>query len=127
MQRTPPGTYAEVATAGERFRAFVPAPLPPDPLIVWSPTLRRRFDDALVALGRLDALSAVHQAPQRQPITTSAALVKATELSAATVNKSLVHLECLGVVAELTNRQRGRVFAYRGYVDELAAELAETG
>ncbi len=387
MQRTPPGTYAEVATAGERFRAFVPAPLPPDPPIVWSPTLRRCFDDALVALGRLDALSAhlpnaslllysyvrkeavlssqiegtqssladlllyeideqpgvpvedarevsrcvaalehglkalrsglplsmrllsgmhevllshpgghgktpgevrrsqvwiggtrpgnaafvpppphaladcltpfehflndqpeptpplikaalahvqfetihpfldgngrlgrllivlqlvaggvlrepmlypslyfkthralyyellnevrlhgewerwldffaegvqtsasqavatantllalvnadrdritslgraatsalaVHQALQQQPITTSAALVKATELTAATVNKSLVHLERLGVVAELTNRQRGRVFAYRRYVDELAAELEET-
>jgi Fic family protein len=58
MQRSPPGTYAEVAAAGERFRAFVPAPLPPDPPIIWSPALRRRFDDALVALGRLDALSA---------------------------------------------------------------------
>jgi len=28
MQRTAPGTYAEVATTGERFRAFVPAALP---------------------------------------------------------------------------------------------------
>lgn len=65
---------------------------------------------------------AVHQALQRQPIATSAALVKATELTAATVNKSLVHLERLGVVAELTNRQRGRVFSYRRYVDELTAE-----
>ncbi|MCZ7616775.1 MAG: Fic family protein [Myxococcota bacterium] len=58
MQRPPPGTYVEVGTAGERFQAFVPAPLPPDPPIVWSPALRRRFDDALLALGRLDALSA---------------------------------------------------------------------
>jgi Fic family protein len=58
MRRSPPGKYVEVATAGERFRAFVPAELPPDPAIVWSPALRRRFDDALVALGRLDALSA---------------------------------------------------------------------
>ncbi len=58
MRRRPPGTYVEVATAGERFRAFVPAALPPKPPIRWSAALRRRFDDALLALGRLDALSA---------------------------------------------------------------------
>ncbi|HRH89849.1 MAG TPA: Fic/DOC family N-terminal domain-containing protein, partial [Rubrivivax sp.] len=58
MRRTPPGTYVEVAAAGERFRAFVPAALPPEPPVQWSSALRRRFDDALVALGRLDALSA---------------------------------------------------------------------
>jgi hypothetical protein len=58
MYRRQPGTYIEIATAGERFKAFVPAPLPPEPPIAWSPALRRRFDDALVALGRLDALSA---------------------------------------------------------------------
>lgn len=59
MRRSPPGEYVEIATAGERFRAFVPAALPPDPPIAWSTTLRRRFDDALIALGRLDALSAL--------------------------------------------------------------------
>jgi Fic family protein len=58
MRRPAPGSYVEVATAGERFQAFVPAPLPPDPPIAWTPALRRRFDDALVALGRLDAVSA---------------------------------------------------------------------
>ena len=45
----------------------------------------------------------------------------------ATVNKSLAHLEELGVVAELTNRQRGRVFSYRGYVEALAAETGQGG
>jgi Fic family protein len=58
MHRPPPGTYVQVATAGERFRAFVPAALPPEPPIAWSSTLRRRFDEALLALGRLDALTA---------------------------------------------------------------------
>ncbi len=58
MRRPPPGHYVDVATAGERFKAFVPAPLPPDPPLTWSGALRRRFDDALVALGRLDALTA---------------------------------------------------------------------
>lgn len=59
MRRRPPGKYVDVATPGERFKAFVPAPLPPKPPIDWSPALRRRFDEALLALGRLDAL-AVH-------------------------------------------------------------------
>jgi Fic family protein len=84
--------------------------------------------DRIAGLGRAARSAlAVHQALQRQPITTSAALVEATQLTAATVNKSLVHLHRLGVVAELTNRQRGRVFAYRRYIDELAAELEQTG
>lgn len=59
MQRPPPGSVVTVSTAGERFRAFVPAPLPVQPPIEWSPALRRRFDDALVALGRLDAVSSM--------------------------------------------------------------------
>lgn len=80
--------------------------------------------DRIAGLGRAAGSAlAVHQALQRQPIATAAALVKATALTMATVNKSLAHLEGLGVVAELTNRQRGRVFSYRRYVDELAAEL----
>jgi len=62
---------------------------------------------------------AVHRALQRQPIATAASLVTATELTAATVNKSLAHLERLGIVAELTSRQRGRVFSYRRYADIL--------
>jgi Fic family protein len=59
VRRPPPGKYLNVAAAGERFRAFVPAPLPPEPPVAWSPALRRRFDDALLALGRLDALTAL--------------------------------------------------------------------
>jgi Fic family protein len=46
-----------VSTAGgERVRAFVPAPLPPDLEI--STDLRRALDAALLALGRLDGISA---------------------------------------------------------------------
>lgn len=58
MRRPTPGRYVQVTTAAEPFQAYVPAPLPPAPPINWSPALRRRFDDALVALGRVDALSA---------------------------------------------------------------------
>lgn len=84
--------------------------------------------DRIAGLGRAAGSAlAVHQALQRQPITTAAALVKATALTAATVNKSLAHLEKLDVVLELTNRQRGRVFSYRGYIEELAAGLDMPG
>ncbi|QJD30826.1 Fic family protein [Methylococcus geothermalis] len=80
--------------------------------------------ERIAGLGRAAASAlAVHQALQRQPLATSAALVKATELTPATVNKSLAHLARLGIVAELTNRQRDRVFSYRRYVEVLAAEL----
>jgi Fic family protein len=80
--------------------------------------------DRIAGLGRAagSALD-VHLALQRQPIATAATLVQSTGLTAATVNKSLAHLERLGIVAEITHRQRGRVFSYRRYVDELAAEL----
>ena len=57
MKRSLQGRYLKVATAGESFNSFVPAPLPPRPAIDWTPTLRGRFDAALVALGRLDAVT----------------------------------------------------------------------
>jgi len=84
--------------------------------------------DRIAGLGRAAASAlAVHQALQRQPIATSAALVMATGLTPATVNKSLVHLTRIGVVGEVTNRQRGRVFSYLKYVEVLSAELATPG
>jgi Fic family protein len=80
--------------------------------------------DRIASLGRVAASAlTVHQALQKQPLATSAALVKATTLTAATVNKSLDHLRRLKIVTELTKRRRGRVFAYRRYVSLLNAEL----
>jgi Fic family protein len=67
---------------------------------------------------------AIHRALQRQPIATAASLAAATRLTPATVNKSLVHLERLGVVAELTRKQRGRVFSYVRYADILNEGMA---
>jgi Fic family protein len=57
MKRPLQGKYLKVATAGETFKAFVPAPLPPKPPIHWNTTLHARFDSALLALGRLDAVT----------------------------------------------------------------------
>jgi Fic family protein len=80
--------------------------------------------ERILSLGRAATSAlAVHHALQRQPIATAGTLVTATKLTAATVNKSLAHLERVGIVSEMTNRQRGRVFSYSGYVAELAAEL----
>lgn len=82
--------------------------------------------DRIATLGRAAASGlALHSALQRQPVTSAAALGKATGLSAATVNKTLVLLEKLGVVSELTERRRGRVFAYRDYVALINAGLDE--
>jgi Fic family protein len=80
--------------------------------------------DRLATLGRATASAlAVHTALQRQPVTTAATLSAATQLTAATLNKTLVQLQRLGIVHEVTERLRGRVFAYRNYVALLNAEL----
>jgi Fic family protein len=59
MRRPPPGEYRVLGSVDEPFQAFVPAPLPPHPALHWTPALRRHFDDTLVALGRLDAVTAL--------------------------------------------------------------------
>jgi Fic family protein len=84
--------------------------------------------DRIAALGRAapSALT-VHRAMQRLPIASAGALVKSTRLTAATVNKSLAHLERLGIVAERTNRRRGRIFSYGRYVELLGSELEPAG
>lgn len=50
------GTYVSTTTAGERVRAFVPAPLPPQPAVNLT-GLYQPLDRANQALGRLDGLT----------------------------------------------------------------------
>lgn len=57
MKRELQGRYVSISTVGEKAQAFVPAPLPPHPPIDWTPELRSKFDQALLALGRLDSVS----------------------------------------------------------------------
>jgi Fic family protein len=57
MKRDIQGHYVTVTAGGEAVHAFVPSPLPPNPPIDWTPTLRSKFDQALLALGRLDSVS----------------------------------------------------------------------
>jgi Fic family protein len=57
MKRKLQGRYVTISTVDEKAQAFVPAPLPPRPPIDWTPELRSKFDQALLALGRLDSVS----------------------------------------------------------------------
>lgn len=57
MKRELQGRHVTISTVGEKAQAFVPAPLPPRPPVDWTPELRNRFDQALLALGRLDSVS----------------------------------------------------------------------
>jgi Fic family protein len=86
--------------------------------------LVRADRERIVAFGRAAASAlAVHGAMQRRPVTTAGALTRDTGITPATVNKALVRLAASGIVRELTERRRGRVFAYSAYVQRLEAGL----
>lgn len=59
MQRGSTGRYEITRAATEEVRAFVPAPLPPVPPIDLTGLRARRHDEALLACGRLDAITAL--------------------------------------------------------------------
>jgi Fic family protein len=57
MKRTIMGRYVESVVAGEKVRAFVPNPLPPQEAIVFDAGRQRLLERATLALGRLDSIS----------------------------------------------------------------------
>ena len=57
MRRGPTGKYETVKDRGQRFSAFVPVPLPPEPPVVMDGPLLAKFADALTAVGGLNTLS----------------------------------------------------------------------
>src|SRR2546430_7456284 len=57
MKRGPSGHFVPVSTVGETVRAFVPAPLPPDPPLVLDESMHDLLQAASLALGRLDGIS----------------------------------------------------------------------
>jgi len=57
MKRDIQGHDVTISTVGEKAKAYVPAALPPQPSIEWAPELRNRFEQALLALGRLDSVT----------------------------------------------------------------------
>lgn len=63
MQRGTTGTYTATTVAGEMVRAFVPAPLPPTPALELTGERQRLLERALLACGRLDAITALLPEP----------------------------------------------------------------
>lgn len=59
MKRGPTGRYETTAAGGETVRAFVPAPLPPDPPLDLCGARGRLLERALLACGRLDGVTAL--------------------------------------------------------------------
>lgn len=59
MERKIQGKYITTSTVSETVQAFLPAPLPPIPEIEWSAELRQQFEQAHLALGRLDSISSL--------------------------------------------------------------------
>jgi len=57
MKRDLQGHYITISTVGETAQAFIPNALPPKPSLDWMPELHNKFDQALLALGRLDSIS----------------------------------------------------------------------
>lgn len=53
------GTYVQVSTAGEPFKAFLPVPLPPEPPLALTPADDELVERANRAVGRLDGLTAL--------------------------------------------------------------------
>jgi Fic family protein len=80
--------------------------------------LSRQDQDKISALGRAAASAVqVHRALLEHPIATAGWLVEKTGITPATVNKCLGHLGRLGIVRELTDRKRNRLFSYSRYVE----------
>jgi Fic family protein len=83
----------------------------------------RQDREALRGVGRLaPTLLVVQEALQAKPIATIGALTQVTNLTTPTVTTALRELAAKGIVVETTGKSRGRVFAYKRYLDALSAE-----
>jgi Fic family protein len=59
MAKSEAGQYVAITTGTPPVRAFVPAPLPPQPALEVAPPLRDLLDRSLLALGRLDGIASL--------------------------------------------------------------------
>lgn len=83
--------------------------------------LSKQDQEQINTLGRASASCLkVHRVMMEYPIASSGKLSEKTDLTPATVNKSLRHLEQLGIVRELTAKKRNRLFSYNAYIDLLS-------
>ena len=59
MERGESGRYQVTSVGGEQVRAFIPAPLPPNPPLALDGPLQHALESAVLALGRLDGISTI--------------------------------------------------------------------
>ncbi len=64
VERGSTGEYLTSVAGGEAVRAFVPAPLPPEPPLQFTPKRRRLLERATLALGRLDSITLLLPDPE---------------------------------------------------------------
>jgi len=62
----------------------------------------------------------VHQYAQTHPILSIANAAEEIGITFPTVAGAIEHMQQLGILREITGKQRGRLFAYRGYLDILS-------
>ena len=78
------------------------------------------FETDRAAIGRhadrSGSVLQLHELLQRKPFLSAPAVRDLTGLTMPTVNAALETLQQLGIVAEVTGRRRGRVYAYREYL-----------
>lgn len=87
--------------------------------------LFERDKTKIETLGRATANARrLHQALQSMPIMGIQQAVKALSLTPATVGKAVEHLENLGILREVTGKQRDRLYAYHEYLQILSEGTA---
>ena len=75
---------------------------------------------AIARLGRAaPSVEKIHAAMLERPVVSAGWLAEKTSLTPATVNKSLSHMESLGIIRQLGNGKRNRLFAYSQYMQIL--------
>ena len=85
-------------------------------------SLFRSDRERIAAAGdQTNSMLRIHELMQTHPFLNAAQAQRKTGLSAPTVNKAFEGLEGLGIVHEVTGKQRGRVFAYEAFLEILDA------
>lgn len=78
MERGQTGRYEITTVGGESVRAFVPSPLPPAPPLTFEAGLQRGLEAAVLALRRLDCVSALLPDEAREGLPLSNRLIRDT-------------------------------------------------
>ena len=78
--------------------------------------LMRQDRERIMDSDRASSALRVHEALQTSPFLTAARAAEKTGSTKPTINASFEQLQKLGIVEEITNKRRGRVYAYRAYL-----------